>query len=100
MDGETPYLDGNAAGGEIGALLAIDVTMARGECVGCGADMPLATARMYGPAPGPGAALPVLRCRAAPGGGDPRPGLDGPARAGLRGGRDGQADLPAPAAGG
>jgi Family of unknown function (DUF6510) len=57
MSDGTPYLDGNAAGGEIGALLAIDVTMARGECVGCGADMALATARMYGPAPGL-----VLRC--------------------------------------
>jgi hypothetical protein len=57
MSGEMPYLDGNAAAGEIGALLSIDVTVARGQCAGCGTAAPLASARMYGPAPGL-----VLRC--------------------------------------
>ena len=51
------YLDGNTAAGEIGSLLAIDVTVARGACAGCGSVATLAQARMYGPAPGL-----VLRC--------------------------------------
>jgi hypothetical protein len=59
MAGDMPYLDGNAAAGEIGALLSIDVTMARGQCAGCGTVGTLAAARMYGPAPGL-----VLRCPA------------------------------------
>jgi len=57
MVDETSYLDGNAAAGELGSLLAIDVTVARGECAGCGSVATLAQARMYGPAPGL-----VLRC--------------------------------------
>jgi len=59
MGADMPYMDGNAAAGEIGALLAIDVTVARGACAGCGAVATLAEARMYGPAPGL-----VLRCPA------------------------------------
>jgi hypothetical protein len=59
MTEQTPYMDGNAAAGEIGALLSIDVTMARGQCVACGTAGTLASARMYGPAPGL-----VLRCPA------------------------------------
>jgi Family of unknown function (DUF6510) len=57
MSEQTPYLDGNAAGGMIGSVLSIDVTTARGQCVGCGSTVTLAQARMYGPAPGL-----VLRC--------------------------------------
>ena len=52
-----PYLDGNAAAGQIAALVSLDVTMANGQCAGCLAVGPLAQARMYGPAPGL-----VLRC--------------------------------------
>jgi hypothetical protein len=57
MSEQTPYLDGNAAGGTIGSLLSIDVTMAHGGCASCGTTATLAAARMYGPAPGL-----VLRC--------------------------------------
>jgi hypothetical protein len=59
MGADMPYMDGNAAAGEIGSLLAIDVTVARGACAGCGVVATLAEARMYGPAPGL-----VLRCPA------------------------------------
>ena len=59
MSPDLPYLDGNAAAGEIAALTSIDVTTATGQCAGCGTAGPLAGARMYGPAPGL-----VLRCPA------------------------------------
>ena len=56
---DRPFLDGNAAAGQIAALFALDVTTATGQCAGCGTAGPLAGARMYGPAPGL-----VLRCPA------------------------------------
>lgn len=62
MSDGMPYMDGNAAAGEIGSLLSIDVTTATGECAGCGTAGPLAAARMYGPSPGL-----VLRCPACSG---------------------------------
>ena len=54
-----PYLDGNAAAGQIASLVSLDVTTVTGRCAGCGATGLLAEARMYGPAPGL-----VLRCPA------------------------------------
>ncbi|HEY3713955.1 MAG TPA: DUF6510 family protein [Jatrophihabitantaceae bacterium] len=51
------HLDGNAAGGELGEIFAVDVTAATGQCLGCGRVAPVATALAYGQAPGL-----VLRC--------------------------------------
>jgi hypothetical protein len=31
------YLDGNAAGGELSKIFAVDVTAAEGQCANCGA---------------------------------------------------------------
>jgi hypothetical protein len=46
------YVDGNALGGPLGELFAVDVTAAIGRCVNCGRTGPLATLRVYCRAPG------------------------------------------------
>jgi Family of unknown function (DUF6510) len=51
------FLDGNAAAGVLREVFAVDVTAARGECVGCGRMAPMAEARTFANAPGL-----VLRC--------------------------------------
>ena len=50
-------LDGNAAGGILGEVFAVDVTAALSRCVGCGATSMLGAHLLYSDAP----AL-VLRC--------------------------------------
>ena len=51
------HLDGNAAAGVLREVFAVDVTAARGQCVGCGSTAPMAEARLFADAPGL-----VLRC--------------------------------------
>ncbi len=51
------YLDGNAAAGVLSEVFAVDVTSARGQCVGCGRTAPMAETRMFADSPGL-----VLRC--------------------------------------
>ena len=51
------YLDGNAVGGVLGQVFAVDVTAAVGRCNGCGQTAVLAQARVYVDAPGT-----VVRC--------------------------------------
>jgi hypothetical protein len=51
------FLDGNAAAGVLREVFAVDVTSARGSCVGCGRTGPMAEARLFADAPGL-----VLRC--------------------------------------
>jgi hypothetical protein len=51
------YLDGNAAAGPLREVFAVDVTAARGRCVGCGRTGAMAEARLFANAPGL-----VLRC--------------------------------------
>ena len=51
------FLDGNAAAGVLREVFAVDVTSARGACVGCGRTGPMAEARLFADAPGL-----VLRC--------------------------------------
>jgi Family of unknown function (DUF6510) len=51
-------LDGNAAGGLLGELFALDVTVARVTCGGCGAVATVAETRAYGGVMGA-----ILRCR-------------------------------------
>ena len=46
------YLDGNAAGGELSSIFAMDVTAAEGQCAHCGATKPFAEAHLYMQAPG------------------------------------------------
>jgi uncharacterized protein DUF6510 len=55
-DGAVP-LDGNAAGGLLGELFAVDMTVATLTCEGCGAMAPVAEVRVYG---GPMGA--IFRC--------------------------------------
>jgi hypothetical protein len=50
-------LDGNAAGGTLGELFAVDVTTARSRCASCGSTSMLGAHHLYADAP----AL-VLRC--------------------------------------
>lgn len=65
MDNDPSYLDGNAAGGPLREVFAVDVTTAVGRCEGCGRTGPVAEARVYGEPPeAPGM---VVRC----------PGCDG-----------------------
>jgi hypothetical protein len=54
------YLDGNEMAGGLRELFAVDMTVARGECVSCGLVGPVAQARLYDPL-GPGM---VARCPA------------------------------------
>ena len=46
------YLDGNAAGGELSNIFALDVTAAEGQCAHCGATKPFAEAHVYVRGPG------------------------------------------------
>ncbi len=50
-------LDGNAAGGLLSELFALDVTAAEVVCGGCGATLELGAARVYGGAMGS-----IFRC--------------------------------------
>ena len=50
------YVDGNVLAGALQTVFAVDVTVARGRCAGCGHTGPLAEARVY-----PSAGL-VARC--------------------------------------
>lgn len=57
MSVDTP-LDGNAAAGRLHAFFAVDLTVAVGQCAGCGQRGRLAEATAYVDAPGV-----VVRCR-------------------------------------
>jgi Family of unknown function (DUF6510) len=46
------YLDGNAAGGELGNIFTMDVTAAQGQCAHCGAMKRFAEAHIYMQCPG------------------------------------------------
>jgi hypothetical protein len=50
------YVDGNVLAGALRTVFAVDVTVARSRCAGCGHTGPLAEARVY-----PAAGL-VARC--------------------------------------
>ena len=52
------YVDGNELAGPLRELFAVDVTVARGRCVGCGMEGMVAQAHVYDRAPGL-----VARCR-------------------------------------
>jgi hypothetical protein len=52
MSSEIAYLDGNAAAGELSKLFAIDITVAEGQCVNCGATRHFAEAHLYMNGPG------------------------------------------------
>lgn len=41
------YVDGNALGGTLGEVFAVDVTAARGRCAGCGTVNMVATTHVY-----------------------------------------------------
>jgi hypothetical protein len=51
------FLDGNAAAGALREVFVLDVTAARGQCVGCGNTAAMAETRLYVDSPGL-----VLRC--------------------------------------
>jgi Family of unknown function (DUF6510) len=57
MMDEELKLDGNAAGGPLGEVFALEVTAARGTCAFCGATAELGAVVVYAHAPGI-----VLRC--------------------------------------
>jgi hypothetical protein len=66
------HLDGNAAGGDLGEIFALDVTAATGQCIGCGRVAPVATALAFRDAPGlvlrcPGCDEVLIRVVSAPG---------------------------------
>ena len=46
------YLDGNAAGGELNRIFAMDITAAEGQCAHCGATKRFAEAQLYMQGPG------------------------------------------------
>jgi Zn finger protein HypA/HybF involved in hydrogenase expression len=48
----TEYLDGNAMGGALGELFAVDVTAAVGRCASCGTSSAIGEARVYPNSPG------------------------------------------------
>lgn len=52
MNANISYLDGNAAGGELGRIFAVDVTTAEGECANCGVRKHFAEAHLYMDCPG------------------------------------------------
>ena len=54
---DSARLDGNAAAGELSALFAFDVTLARTTCAGCRDTRPVAELHVYLRSPGT-----VLRC--------------------------------------
>lgn len=53
------YVDGNAAGGELSRVFALDVTAAEGQCAHCGATKRFAEAHLYMQGPGVVARCPV-----------------------------------------
>lgn len=55
-------LDGNAAGGILGEVLAFEPTTATSVCAGCGATRPVAELVVYTGGPGT-----VIRCRSCDG---------------------------------
>ncbi len=55
---DEPFMDINAAAGDLREVFAVDFTTATGQCGHCGRQGPLAEARLYGRSPGM-----VLRCR-------------------------------------
>jgi hypothetical protein len=54
---EELVLDGNAIGGLLGEIFAVEVTTAGSRCAACGAVAEVGALRVYGPAPGV-----VVRC--------------------------------------
>jgi hypothetical protein len=46
------YVDGNAAGGELSRIFAVDITSAEGQCANCGAKRRFAEAHLYLQCPG------------------------------------------------
>ena len=52
MNANISYLDGNAAGGELSRIFAVDVTAAEGECANCGLRKRFAEAHLYMDCPG------------------------------------------------
>jgi hypothetical protein len=48
----TEYLDGNAMGGALGELFAVDVTASVGKCASCGTSAVIGAARVYPSGPG------------------------------------------------
>jgi len=52
MSSHADYLDGNAAGGELTRIFAIDVTSAEAKCAHCGSIKRFAEAQVYMDAPG------------------------------------------------
>ena len=49
---EDTFVDGNEMAGGLQELFALDVTVARGRCAGCGQESMVAQARVYDRAPG------------------------------------------------
>jgi hypothetical protein len=47
VSSQTPYLDGNAAAGELSKVFAVDITAAEGQCGNCGATRRFAEAHLY-----------------------------------------------------
>ena len=52
MSSQIRYLDGNASGGELSKVFAVDITGAQSQCVNCGATRPFAEAHLYMECPG------------------------------------------------
>ena len=52
MNSNNRYLDGNAAGGELSKIFAMDVTVAEGQCTHCGATKHFSEAHVYMHGPG------------------------------------------------
>jgi len=52
MSSQIPYLDGNAAAGELSKVFAVDITAAEGHCGNCGTTRRFAEARLYVHGPG------------------------------------------------
>jgi hypothetical protein len=52
MSSQIPYLDGNAAGGELSKVFAVDIAAALCQCGNCGAIRPFAEAHLYMQGPG------------------------------------------------
>ena len=52
MSASMNYLDGNAAGGELSRIFAMDITNAEGQCANCGTKRRFAEAHLYVQSPG------------------------------------------------
>jgi DNA-directed RNA polymerase subunit RPC12/RpoP len=59
MNASMNYVDGNAAGGELSRIFAVDITNAEGQCANCGAKRRFAEAHLYVRCPGLVARCPV-----------------------------------------